>query len=186
MSNNDYQNANNEQKQANANYSADQDEDYSEEKDQDENENVQRHYKPFYDQLMDFVNLVNSNSGDSKLQKRSSFASYGSRALRTDVKDMGDHYSLEIDVPGFHRGNIDVNLKDGYLSVTAKKDENKDPNFKGFLSQERFWTELKRSWYIGDRVQKKDIKATLNDGVLTISIPKYESDPEEDESISID
>ncbi|MBQ7636165.1 MAG: Hsp20/alpha crystallin family protein [Lachnospiraceae bacterium] len=104
-------------------------------------------------------------------------------AMKTDVKDLGDKYQLMMDLPGFGKENIQAQLKDGYLTVTAEKssdNEEKDEEGK-FVRRERYSGKYQRSFYVGKHVELEDMTAEFKDGVLNIVFPKEEAKPKIEE-----
>ena len=104
--------------------------------------------------------------------------------MKSDVKDMDDHYELDMDLPGLKKENVKIQLKKGTLTVEATADTNndeKDENGK-FIRRERFQSSCTRSFYVGDRLEQEDIKARFDNGVLKISIPKESNKPEIEEN----
>ena len=102
---------------------------------------------------------------------------YGRRASRemlTDVREHEDHYDLEIDLPGFKKEDLTVELNNGYLTVTANKGhDQEEKNKEGkIIRQERFSGTLSRSYYVGEEITNEEIKAKYEGGVLTVSLPK--------------
>ena len=102
---------------------------------------------------------------------------YGRRASRemlTDVREHEDHYDLEIDLPGFKKEDLNVELNNGYLTVTANKGhDQEEKNKEGkIIRQERFSGTLSRSYYVGEEITNEEIKAKYEGGVLTVSLPK--------------
>ena len=103
---------------------------------------------------------------------------YGRKAGRemlTDVKEHDDHYDLEIELPGFKKEDLTVELNDGYLTITAEKshDQNKEQDGK-LVRQERYAGVMSRSYYVGEDLKTEDIHGKYEGGVLTLSIPKRE------------
>ena len=94
--------------------------------------------------------------------------------MKTDVKDAGDHYELEMEMPGVEKENIKAELKDGYLTVTAQQNTNKDEKDKegNYIRRERYAGSMSRSFYVGDAVSEEDIHAKYEDGILKLSVPK--------------
>ena len=94
--------------------------------------------------------------------------------MKTDIKEKGDSYILEMDLPGFKKDEIKVSLKDGYLTVSAAKGLDKDEKDKkgNYIRQERYAGAMSRSFYVGDDVTQEEIKAKYEDGILKLSIPK--------------
>ena len=107
-----------------------------------------------------------------------------SRLMKTDVHETEDSYELAIDLPGFKKEEINVDLKDGYLTITGTtKKETGDQDKKGkYVRRERYCGSCSRSFYVGKAVEKEDIKAKFEDGVLKISVPKKEEKPKVEES----
>ena len=103
---------------------------------------------------------------------------YGRKAGRemlTDVKEHDDHYDLEVELPGFKKEDLTVELNDGYLTITAEKshDQNKEKEGK-LVRQERYAGVMSRSYYVGEDLKTEDIHGKYEGGVLTLSIPKRE------------
>ena len=101
---------------------------------------------------------------------------YGKHAknlMKTDVRELEDAYELDIDLPGFKKDEITVDLNDGYLTIGASKDLNKDAQDQNgrYIRRERYAGTCSRSFYVGD-VQPSDIGARYEDGILRLSVPK--------------
>ena len=98
------------------------------------------------------------------------------RLMKTDVQETENDYELEIDLPGFKKDQINVQLEEGYMTISASKGhdvEKKDKHGK-IIRQERFSGAMQRSFYVGDAVKTEDVKAKFEDGVLKLTIPKKE------------
>ena len=103
---------------------------------------------------------------------------YGKHAkhmMKTDVRETKDTYEVDMDLPGFKKDEINVDLKNGYLTVSAAKGLDKDEKDKNgkYIRQERYTGAMSRSFYVGD-VAPEDVKAKFEDGILQISLPKAE------------
>ena len=95
------------------------------------------------------------------------------REMKTDVHEHEDHYEVDIDLPGFKKEDITLELQNGYLTVTAAKGLDKEQTNKGkVIRQERYTGTLRRSFYAGDGLTEEDIGAKLEHGVLSLNIPK--------------
>lgn len=95
--------------------------------------------------------------------------------MKTDIKDEGDHYLMKIDLPEVKKENIKLSLEDGYLIVSAKFDyNNEDKEKNNYIRRERHYGNCSRSYYLGDDVTEEDIKAKLQDGVLTLNVKKVD------------
>lgn len=103
---------------------------------------------------------------------------YGKHArnlMKTDVRETDDGYELDIDLPGFKKDEIKVDLKDGYLTIRAMKElDREEENKKGrYIRQERYAGTCSRSFYVGD-LEAKEISAKYEDGILKLNVPKME------------
>ena len=113
------------------------------------------------------------NSAENNVEKKL----YGHNAknvMKTDIKELEGGYELEIDLPGFTKDEITAELKDGYLTVSATKGLDKDEQEKEtgkYIRRERYVGEMQRSFYIDD-IDEKNIKASYQDGILTVVLPK--------------
>ncbi|HHU71919.1 MAG TPA: Hsp20/alpha crystallin family protein [Clostridiales bacterium] len=96
------------------------------------------------------------------------------RLINTDIKDLGDKYLLDMELPGYDKNDIRVELRNGYLSVEASKDEIRDEkNDDGkYVRRERYYGKSCRSFYVGDYLKDEDIKASFDNGVLKLEFPK--------------
>ena len=107
-------------------------------------------------------------------------ALYGKHAaheMKTDVRETDSGYEVDIDLPGFKKDEIDVQLDNGYLSISAAKGldkEEKDKEGK-YIRKERYAGSMSRSFYVGDANTEDDIKAKYESGILRLSIPKKEA-----------
>lgn len=98
------------------------------------------------------------------------------KLMSTDVKDLGNSYQLMMELPGFEKENIQADLYDGTLTVTAERKneiEEKDEN-KNFVHRERYLGTLKRSFQVEKYLTTEDIKASFENGILTLTLPKKE------------
>lgn len=95
--------------------------------------------------------------------------------MKTDIKDEGEHYLMKIDLPEVKKENIKLTLEDGYLIVSAKFDyNNEDKEKNNYIRRERHYGNCSRSYYLGEDVTEEDIKAKLQDGVLTLNVKKVD------------
>lgn len=107
--------------------------------------------------------------------------------MRTDIKEKKDEYVIDIDLPGFSKENINLSLKNGYLDVSAKVEQNNDDEEESkFVRRERFYGECSRSFYVGDDITEEDINAEFKNGILKIEIPKKEEVKKADETKQIE
>ncbi len=89
--------------------------------------------------------------------------------MKTDVQEFEKHYEMTVELPGLTKKDIDLKLKDGYLTITAtKREEEKKGNY---VYSERFYGEASRTYYVGD-IEQKDVDARFENGLLIIKLPK--------------
>ena len=105
---------------------------------------------------------------------------YGKREknlMKTDVRETEGTYELDIDLPGFKKENVQAELKDGYLTISASKGLDKDEKDKEglYIRQERYSGTCQRCFYVGEAVTQEEIHAKFEDGILKLSIPKKDA-----------
>ena len=103
-------------------------------------------------------------------------ALYGKHAgheMKTDVRETESGYEVDIDLPGFKKDEINVELNNGYLSISAAKGLDKEEKKEGkYIRKERYAGSMSRSFYVGDAIKQEDVKAKYEDGILRLSVPK--------------
>ncbi len=125
-----------------------------------------------FDDWFDFPDFSDLDQTEKKL--------YGRRAdrlMKTDVHEHDDHYEVDIDLPGFAKDEITIELNNGYLTVSAAKGLDKDQNDKKgkLIRQERYAGAMQRSFYVGEQLTEEDVKASFKHGVLSLCLPKKEA-----------
>ena len=100
-----------------------------------------------------------------------------SRMMKTDVKETDEGYEVDVDLPGFSKDEIKLELNNGYLTISTEKSMNKENKGK-MLRQERYVGTMQRSFYVGGSITEEDIKAKYENGVLSLLIPKKEAKKE--------
>ena len=105
---------------------------------------------------------------------------YGKNAknlMKTDIREHEEGYELDIDLPGFKKDEITIDLDNGYLTISAAKGLDKDEQDKKgkYIRKERYAGAVQRSFYVGDAVTEEDVKAKFEDGILKLSIPKKDA-----------
>ena len=91
--------------------------------------------------------------------------------MKTDVREQGDSYEVAIDLPGFKKEDVAIELENGYLTITASKGLDKDEDQTGYIRRERWSGKCSRTFYVGESVRGEDIKAKMEDGILTMTVP---------------
>ena len=121
-------------------------------------------------------NIFDNFFGDDFFGEHSPlYGKHGKNLMKTDIHEKDGGYELAIDLPGFKKDEISLDIKDGYLSISAQKGLDKDEEDKKgrIIRQERYAGVCSRSFYVGD-VKPEDVKAKYESGVLTITLPKDE------------
>ena len=117
------------------------------------------------------------------------FRKFEAPSMKTDVKEVDGNYELSIEVPGFNKEDITASLKNGYLTISAKHEENNDENNEQgkYIRRERRFGSCQRSFFVGDAITEEDIKASYNNGILKLTLPKEkERLPQEPKKIAIE
>ena len=102
--------------------------------------------------------------------------------MKTDIRMQDKLYIIEVDLPGLKKEDINITYEQGYLTITASR--NIELKTEVYVRRERFYGEVKRSFYIGEK-KESDIKANYENGILTISFPKEETPKKEIPNITI-
>ena len=107
------------------------------------------------------------------------YGKHSKNLMKTDVRETEDSYELDVDLPGFKKDEVNVELKNGYLTIQAAKGLDKDETDKKgkYIRQERYAGACSRSFYVGEGVTEEDIKAEFKHGILTLVVPKKEAKP---------
>ena len=95
--------------------------------------------------------------------------------MKTDIRENENGYELDMDLPGFKKDEITVNLRDGYVTISAERGmerNEKDEKTGKFVRQERYSGSCQRSFYVGEDVKQEDMKARFEDGILHLEFPK--------------
>ena len=96
-------------------------------------------------------------------------------SMKTDIKEKDGMYVMEMDLPGYEKSDVKAELNNGYLTISVSKDtgeeEQKDEE-KGYVFRERYTGSCSRSFYVGQNVKEEDIKASYENGILTLTFPK--------------
>lgn len=94
-------------------------------------------------------------------------------AMKCDIYEKGGDYHIEMDVPGFDKKDISINVDNGYLTITAEKQDEEKDEEKNYIRRERSYGKYERSFYLGD-LETDNIKAEFNNGMLKLTVPKKE------------
>lgn len=134
----------------------------------------------FNDDLMD--DLFNDNwerdfdRAMQTMQPRSMFGKRSANVMKTDVRETKDGYDVFVDLPGFKKEDVKLDLQNGYLTITASRSENLDEkdNEGRYIRHERCTGSCARSFYVGEELKPTDVAAKFENGILELKFPKAE------------
>ena len=116
---------------------------------------------------------------DDKAEKKL-YGHHAANLMKTDIQEHDDGYTLEMDLPGFKKDVIKVELNNGYMTISAAKgldEDEKDKKSGKYIRRERYTGSCQRSFYVGEDVTEEDIKAEFKHGILKLFVPKKEAKP---------
>ena len=124
-------------------------------------------------------------------KKNPLYGKHAKNLMKTDVREKKDSYEVDIDLPGFKKDEIKLELENGYLTISAAKGLDKDETDKEtgkYIRRERYAGACQRSYYVGEDITEEDIKAEFKHGILKLFVPKKEAKPaiEEKKYITIE
>ena len=108
---------------------------------------------------------------------RALYGKHAQNMMKTDVRETNEGYEVDVDLPGFSKDEIHLELNSGYLTISTEKSlEKRDEEKNGkLLRQERYSGVMQRSFFVGEHLTEEDIKASYENGVLHVMIPKKEA-----------
>ena len=108
--------------------------------------------------------------------------------LRTDIKEKGDNYEMVIDLPGYKKEDLKLELKEGVLTITASRGTNNEETVEDgkYIRRERFVGTCTRSYFVGKALGQEDIKARFDNGTLVLTFPKDVPQVEKNHTITIE
>lgn len=92
--------------------------------------------------------------------------------MKTDIREDDKSYLLEVDLPGYSKDDIKIDITDGYLTINAKVEKENNDEKKNYVRRERFTGEVSRSFYVGEDIKEEEVKASFKNGILTLEVPK--------------
>ena len=127
----------------------------------------------FGENLFDDFDNFNFDKALNRMN-RELYGKHSRNMMKTDVRETDNSYELDIDLPGFKKDEITIQLDNGYLSISASKGLDKDEENKNgkYIRRERYAGAMNRTFYVGGNLTQQDIQAKFEDGILKISVPK--------------
>ena len=97
------------------------------------------------------------------------------KVMKTDIRERDNSYIIDVDLPGFNKDDIKIDVTDGYLTINAKMSSgDKEEKNEKYVRRERYFGECSRSFYVGENVESENIKASFKNGILSLEIPKVD------------
>ena len=125
-----------------------------------------------------FDNLFSDSFAGALAESRRNpvYGKHSGNWMKTDVREMDNAYEIDMDLPSFHREDVQVELQNGYLTVRAAKSMERSSREKPgrYIRKERYSGQCSRSFYVGEQVQPEDVTAKFEDGILKLTFPKRE------------
>lgn len=132
-----------------------------------------------FDEFFDDFPFYYNDKDERKMEKKL-YGHNAKRLMKTDIKETAEDYKLIVDLPGFKKDEVQVSLKDGYLTISAEKGLNQDETEKEtgrYIRRERYAGACERSFFVGEHISQEDIKAEFKHGILKLTIPKKKAVP---------
>ena len=126
-----------------------------------------------------FDNFFDFPFYDDRAEKKL-YGHHAANLMKTDIQEHDDGYTLEMDLPGFKKEEIQIELNNGYMTISAAKgldEDEKDKKSGKYIRRERYTGSCQRSFYVGEDVTEEDIKAEFKHGILKLFVPKKEAKP---------
>ena len=94
--------------------------------------------------------------------------------MRCDIYEKDNVYYLEMDIPGFDKSDVNIEIDDNdYLTITAEKnnENTEEDENKNYIRKERSYGKYQRSFYISG-IDKENVEASFSNGILKVTMPK--------------
>ena len=111
-----------------------------------------------------------------RAEPKGMFGKHAANVMKTDVRESKDGYDVFVDLPGFKKEDVKLDLENGYLTITANRSEDLDEKDKEghYIRQERCTGSCARSFYVGEELKPEDVTAKFENGILSLKLPKAE------------
>ena len=125
-----------------------------------------------FDEMFDdmFNNMMPMVAG----RRNPLYGKHSKNLMKTDVRETESAYEMDVDLPGFKKEEVQVQLENGFLTISASKglDRENEEKKGRYIRQERYMGQCSRSFYVGDSVRPEDVSAKFEDGILRVTLPK--------------
>ncbi len=124
------------------------------------------------EEMVQMQDMLNNMFKESRFGER--WSESGILAPLVDVKDEGSDILVTTDLPGVEKGDVDIDVSDTTLTISAKRSASTEEEEEGYLRRERTYSSFSRSVTLPETVTTEGAKAKLEDGVLTVTLPKMQ------------
>ncbi|NLK64225.1 MAG: Hsp20/alpha crystallin family protein [Tissierellia bacterium] len=128
----------------------------------------------------DFYNMVDDFFNDSWPLRRG----FARDTFKIDVQEKDNEYLIEAELPGVDRDEVNIDMNEGRMTISVQREESINEENKNYVHKERRFSSMSRSLYLDD-AKSTGIKAKLENGVLSINVPK-ENKPNKSVKIEIE
>lgn len=95
-----------------------------------------------------------------------------SKVMKTDIYEQENDYIIMIDLPGCKKEDIKIEISEGYLVICANINKEIDETNSKYIRKERYFGQCSRNFFVGEEIEVEDIKASFNNGILKLIVPK--------------
>lgn len=111
---------------------------------------------------------------------------FWNQGMRTDIQETEDAYWMEIELPGYKKEDLNLELKNNMLKITAQKDEEEEEKKQNYIHRERRRGTIQRCFTIDENVDQDQVEAQFENGILKLKLPKKQKGTGEGRTIDID
>lgn len=137
--------------------------------------NNQRNLKHSKTNFPSWSNLIDDLfDGDHLPSVFNSSFNHGLSLPKVNIKETKDDYFVEMAVPGFKKSDFNIDLDNHVLSISTEHKEENETNDENYTRREFGYSSFKRTFSLPESIDDSKIKASYNDGILNVQLPKRE------------
>lgn len=111
------------------------------------------------------------------------FSAWGNSPVKADIRETENEWLIDAELPGVDKKDIQIDLNDGYLTISVERKNEVNEENEKFVRRERSYGSYQRCFYVDD-VKEDEIKASYKDGILSLTVPKVK--PTKKQGVRID